>query len=392
MHKETLKKSFAGFMVVAILSGTMAPVSLIFAAEEMRGDNDLLLEKLESKQLEKVKQLRDFDGEGKMKTFSTDESLKKMAETKQLEKPNYVEGEVLVKFKERKINLEYSSGRTKAMQFAVSKSLDKKEDIRKSNISVLKIKDTKTVEEKIAELKNDSRVEYVQPNFLYYPLTIDTNDIYKDKLWGLDNTGQEVNGVSGTPNADINIVDAWEISEGAESEDDIIVAVIDSGVAYNHPDLIDNMWDGSNCVDDEGNLLGGCQHGYDYEDDDKFPLDNDGHGTHIAGTIGAVKNNNKGIIGVAPNVKIMALKSSLTTADNISSINFAGQNGAKVINASWGGPSNDLLLKAAIESFTGLFIASAGNGKEYGNSNIGDNHGSEVSLYPCDYTSDNIIC
>ncbi|MFH1546163.1 MAG: S8 family serine peptidase, partial [Patescibacteria group bacterium] len=293
------------------------------------------------------------------------------------EKQNYVEGEVLVKFKEQKINLEQSSGRTKAMQFATGKNLEKKEDIRKSNISVLKIKDTKTVEEKIAELKNDSRVEYVQPNFQYYPLTLNAN------LWGLNNTGQEVNGVSGTDDKDIDAPEAWAISEGEGSN--IIVAVIDSGVAYNHPDLANNMWDGNGCsgLDKNGNSIGGgCQHGYDYEDNDKIPLPtSSSHGTHIAGTIGAEKNGS-GIIGVAPNVKIMALKVALTTDQILMAIDFAESNNAKVINASWGGASEDTALYNAINSFPGLFIAAAGNN--------GSNNES-AHFYPSDYDLDNII-
>ena len=191
MKKRILKKSLAGLMVVTVLSGTIAPVSLIFAVDEKRVNNDLVLEKLKSKQLEETEQLKDFDSKGKMKAFSADESLKKMAEMKQPQKQNYVEGEVLVKFKEQKINLKYLSGRTKAMQFATSKNLDKKEDIRKSNISVLKIKDSKTVEEKIAELKNDSRVEYAEPNYKRYPTVINTNDTHKDLLWGLDNASDK---------------------------------------------------------------------------------------------------------------------------------------------------------------------------------------------------------
>lgn len=337
--------------------------------------------------------------------------MKKSAEVKQPEKQNYVEGEVLVKFKEQKIDLEQSVGRTKARQFAVSKNLDKKEDIRKSNISVLKIKDSKTVEEKIAELKNDSRVEYVQPNFLYYPLAIDTNDTYGGLLWGLDNTGQNVNGVSGIDDADIDAPEAWEMLDG--SEDDVIVAVIDDGVAYNHPDLIDNMWDGTNCSgsDKNGNpLSGNCLHGYDYEDNDLDPLPTSGsHGTHIAGTIGAVKNNGMGIIGVAPNVKIMALKVDYSTSQIVKSIDFAEQNGAKVINASWGcygsgqggthavcGGDHDYRDQAminAIESFSGLFIVAAGNG-DGDTDEDGDDHdnGQTLHFYPCDHTSDNIIC
>ncbi|MCK5460251.1 hypothetical protein KAI52_03990, partial [Candidatus Parcubacteria bacterium] len=161
MSKKFFKKSFVGFMVLTIFIWPLAPI----LSSTIAGDEDVLLRKMQVKQSEKIRQLKGLDGEKKTKTFSTDESLKKTAEMKQPQKPSYVEGEVLVKFKDSKINLEQSSGRMKATQFAVSKNLDKKDDIRKSNISVLKIKDTKTVEEKIAELKNDERVEYVQPNF-----------------------------------------------------------------------------------------------------------------------------------------------------------------------------------------------------------------------------------
>ena len=331
MSKQILKKSFVGFMALVIF---LWPLNPILSSSVEINDN-VLLRKMQTEQLEQSKNFVNKDG---AKQLSAD-GLNKKQGVKKEQKLNYVPGEILVKFKEQKINLEQSSGRTKAKQFAVSKNLDKKEDIRKSNISVLKIKDAKTVEEKIAELKNDSSVEYVQPNFQYYPLAVNPN------LWGLHNTGQSVNGISGIDDADIDAPEAWAISEGEGSN--IIVAVIDDGVAYNHPDLQANMWNGISCSGSDKNgspLSGNCLHGYDYEDNDLDPLPTSGsHGTHIAGTIGAVKNGS-GITGVAPNVKIMALKSSLTTADNISSINFAEQNGAKVINASWG----DVFIGGAI--------------------------------------------
>ena len=200
-----------------------------------------------------------------IKSLSPDSSITKK------EKQNYVEGEILVKYKKNKINLETVSGIATALNFIRSKSLEEKENLRIANISVLKIKDSKTVEEKIAELKNDPSVEYAQPNFQYYPSLIDTNDTYKEKLWGLDNTEQSVNGVSGANDADIDAPEAWTISEATTSAP-VIVAVIDSGVAYNHPDLVTNIWDGTNCVDENDSPLGGCQHGYDFEDNDKIPL------------------------------------------------------------------------------------------------------------------------
>ena len=85
---------------------------------------------------------------------------------------DYVEGEILVKYKKNKINLETFSGRSTALNFIRSKSLEKKEDLRKINISVLRIKDSKTVEQKIAELKNDPNIEYVEPNYKRYPAVI----------------------------------------------------------------------------------------------------------------------------------------------------------------------------------------------------------------------------
>ncbi|MDP3956248.1 MAG: S8 family serine peptidase [bacterium] len=312
----------------------------------------------------------------------------------------YIEGEILVKYKNNKINLNTVSGRTAASNFTDSKSLEKKEDLRKNNISVVRINDAKTVEQKIAELRNDPNVEYAQPNYQYYPTDINTDDTNKDLLWGLDNIGQTVGGTyttnnPGSTDKDIDAPEAWVISEATISAS-AIVAVIDSGVAYNHPDLLANMWDGSACVGEDSNgvaLSGGCNHGYDYQDNDKTPLPtSSSHGTHIAGTIAAVKNNGKGIMGVAPQAKIMAIKSSLTTIDNVKSINFAGQNGAKVINASWGGHNSDQALKDAIDLFPGIFVAAAGNGEEFGDPNIGDIHDSEVQLYPCDFNSSNIIC
>ena len=266
----------------------------------------------------KAKKLESQSLVPKLQSKSLDLKRELQKNSKQ-EKIEYVPGEIIVKYRKNKINLETSSGRAAALNFVKGKSLEKKEDLRKNNISVLRIKDAKTVEQKISELKNDPNVEYAQPNFQYYPLSINANDTYKANLWGLDNTGQTVNTVAGTNDADIDAPEAWAINEGTNAS--IIVAVIDSGVAYNHPDLVANMWDGTACVGEDSNgipLSGGCNHGYDYQDGDKTPLPTtSSHGTHIAGTIAAVKNNSKGIIGVAPQAKIMALKSSLTTAENV---------------------------------------------------------------------------
>ncbi|PIV11246.1 hypothetical protein COS50_00940, partial [Candidatus Roizmanbacteria bacterium CG03_land_8_20_14_0_80_35_26] len=171
-------------------------------------------------------------------------------------------------------------------------------------------------------------------------------------------------------------------------------AVIDTGVAYNHPDLINKMWDGTNCKDENGNALGGCNSGYDFEDGDKIPLPTtSSHGTHIAGTIAAEKNNGKGIVGVAPQTKIMAIKSSLSTTEVVKAISFAQYNGARVINASWGGTVNDAVLKSAINGFDGLFITASGNGTLTSDwDGVGKNNDSDSHIYPCDFDSANIVC
>ena len=313
-----------------------------------------------------------------IKGFSSDLSISEKEKTgleksQQIEgkKKDYVGGEILVKYKNNEINLQTALGRTAALNFINSKSLEEKEDLMKDNISILRIKDSKTVEEKIDELKNDPNIEYIQPNFQYYPADINTDDTYKGLLWGLDNTGQTINGsygnIAGTNNSDIDAPEAWAITINEGTRSSIVVAVIDSGVAYNHPDLAANMWDGASCKDENGNALGGCNHGYDYENNDKTPLPtSDFHGTHIAGTIAAAINNGKGIIGVAPNAKIMAVKTDLTTSQIIAGINFAKNNNAKIINASWLAYSSfsslyDVALYNAIKDFNGLFVVAAGN-------------------------------
>jgi len=301
---------------------------------------------------------------------------------------SYVEGEVVVKFRERSVNLKTVTGGRKALQFAQSKSLDKKGDIAGENIAVLSSRrDAKgrgeSVESMVARLRTDPSVEYVQPNFQYHTEEISTDDTSRADLWGLDNVGQEVNGTTGTEDADIDAPEAWAIDEGTNA--DVIVAVIDSGVAYGHPDLAASMWNGTLCLDETGAPLGGCNHGYDFEDEDITPLPTtSAHGTHVAGTIAAAKNNAVGIVGVAPNAKIMALKSSLTTAEIVRAMSFAEYNGATVVNASWGGGYGcflgiyDAALYASIEAFPGLFIAAAGNdaAEHDGDLNVG---------YPADF-------
>lgn len=298
---------------------------------------------------------------------------------------NFVPGEIIVKYRDDKINLTKSKDEKTKEDLNKKFKLEKKDEFKSQNISLLKITDGKSVEEKVKELKKDSNIEYAEPNYRRYLANIDTNDTYKNLLWALHNSGQNVNETTGTIDADIDWPEAIAIPNMASSSP-IIVAIIDSGVAYNHPDLINSMWDGSDCLNKNGVYLGNCLYGYDFKDYDRNPLPVDSsHGTHIAGTIAATKNNNLGIVGVSPEAKIMALRFGLTVASEVRAIDFAIANGAKVINASYVGTGFSQTEYDAILRFQnagGIFIAAAGN-----NTNNND----VLAFYPASHSLDSII-
>ncbi|MEG3946994.1 S8 family serine peptidase, partial [Microcoleus sp. w2-18aC4] len=237
-------------------------------------------------------------------------------------------------------------------------------------------------------LAQDPRVETVELNYL---LSINSvpNDPQFDQLWGLNNAGQ----TGGTPDADIDAPEAWDIQRGSKN---VVVAVIDTGVDYDHQDLAANMWTNSVEIagikneDDDGNGYIDDVRGYDFTNKDPDPMDDNGHGTHVAGTIGAAGNNNIGVVGVSPNVSIMPLKfldfqGRGSTSDVIQAVDYATKNGAKVINASFGGGGFSQAEKDAIGDANKkgvLFIAAAGNDSS-------DND-SEPS-YPANYDLPNVI-
>ncbi len=240
----------------------------------------------------------------------------------------------------------------------------------------------------IKALEANSIVKYAEPNYI---LTIDDipNDPSFGELWGLSNDGKE-NGVAGT---DINALGAWAVTKGSR---DVVVGVIDTGVDYTHEDLAANMWtndaelNGKDGVDDDGNGFVDDIYGYDFANDDGDPMDDHYHGTHVAGTIGAVGDNGVGVVGVAWNVKIMAIKfltgsGSGTLAGAIKSIDYAVQMGATLTNNSWGGGPFTQTLYDSIERAKAkgqLFVAAAGNSS----ANM------ETSKhYPAGYDLDNII-
>jgi subtilisin family serine protease len=215
-------------------------------------------------------------------------------------------------------------------------------------------------------------VSYVEPDFAIAP-TIASNDPSRGQLWGLDNTGQS----GGVVDADIDAPEAWNTTTGSRS---VVVAVIDTGMDYNHPDLAANAWrnpgevagDG---IDNDRNGFVDDVMGWDFANNDANPMDDNGHGSHVSGTIGAVGNNGTGVVGVNWQVSIMPLKfldasGSGSTSAAVAAINYATRMrrdfGINVVatNNSWGGGGLSTALRDAVDAGAGagiLFVAAAGN-------------------------------
>jgi subtilisin family serine protease len=263
--------------------------------------------------------------------------------------PAYMPAEVLIKYK-----TSVSSGsRREHMQ---RMGLCRIRTVGETAIERVSLPEGLGVAEAVELFRRDPEIEDVQPNGIFR-ITVQPDDPYfvQQRLWALHNTGQIVNGSSGTPGADISMINSWDIHTGSGA---VVVAVIDTGVDYNHPDLDGNIWRDSS-----------SNPGRDFVDSDNDPMDYNGHGTHVAGTIGARGNNGVGVAGVNWNVRIMALRAFNTVgvgteAEIIPAIDYARVNGAHLINASWSGSSASGFLRSAIESFGnagGLFVAAAGN-------------------------------
>jgi hypothetical protein len=216
-----------------------------------------------------------------------------------------------------------------------------------------------------ALLEELDEVEYAEPNrILEYDFLPD--DPLLGQQWGLVNQGQ----FGGIPGVDIGARWAWEWTGGAEH---VVVAVVDSGIDAEHPDLAPRLWRNpfeipQNGIDDDGNGFVDDEVGWNFEGEDADPLDAYGHGTHVAGIIAAQTHNGQGIAGVSPRALLMAVRvgdvTGLEAFATARGIVYAVDNGARIINASWGCYCEQQVVADAVRyALTSgvLFVAAAGN-------------------------------
>ena len=295
---------------------------------------------------------------------------------------SYEPDQVIIKFKDN------SPASQKAVVMK-KLSLKKLEKLGNTNAEVVETPKGK-MKNVIGKLKSSKDVEYAVPNYRFQPAGISSDTLFP-RQWGLENTGQQIvdnftgSFVSGTDNIDINAPSAWE---SLSSPRETLVGVLDTGIDISHPDLQDKIWvnpgeipgDG---IDNDNNGYVDDIYGWNFAADNNevFDYSNpfaDGHGTTVAGVIAANTDNNFGIAGVAPNARIVCLKfigadGEGSLSDAIRALDYARQQGIKVINASWGSyfpeRSSDPeyyaaelkpLAKAILDS-KALFIAAAGN-------------------------------
>jgi thermitase len=216
-------------------------------------------------------------------------------------------------------------------------------------------------------------VRYAEPNHLYR-IAATPDDTLFSSLWGMST---------------IQAPAAWDVTSGSDA---VTVAVVDTGIAYAHPDLQANIWlndDPVDGVDNDANGKVDDLRGWDFAANDNNPADDNGHGTHVAGTVGARGNNGQGVTGVNWSVKLMALKAadasgSLEEASVVQAFQYACANGAKVINGSFGGPEFPQAILDAINACPGaLFVFAAGNDST--NNDL-------VPEYPCNLAPADVVC
>lgn len=304
---------------------------------------------------------------------------------------NYVSDELIIEFKDNTDQTTRGSVIARHVSHQLAALHGKKKRSR------VKLKNKQNMIQAILALRSEPSVEYVQPNYIYQLQATTPNDTFFTDLWGLHNTGQNVNGSTGTAGNDVGIRQAWDHVTDCSS---VVVAITDTGINTSHSDLSSNIWNNSdeiaaNNIDDDGNGYIDDVQGWDFVSNDNNPmpvLASEIHGTHVAGTIGAIGNNGRGITGICWQIQLMPLRvlneyGTGTTTDLIEALQYAIDNGANIVNMSLSTTAFDSLLNNAVSNARDnnvIIVAAAGNNA--------DDNDSGTTRYPCSFDQDNIIC
>jgi hypothetical protein len=308
--------------------------------------------------------------------------------------PRAVPGELIVKYKKNANATTRGQARRAIAATAVAALTRHASAAGEGSTELVRLPRNASVQAMLARLRADAAVEYAEPNWIY---THESNDALYPHQWALENSGQAVSGMRGAPDADIDAPEAWKAAPGAARQ--VYVGLLDEGIDFTHPDLgagpngviWTNPYDPVDGLDNDGNGYVDDVHGWDFIGDDNSVYDGsaadpgiDTHGTHVAGTIGARRNNGIGVAGVASSVTIIPTKflgaSGGTTAGAVLALDYLTDLKTRhhlnivATNNSWtgGGFSQallDAITRAAREDI--LFVAAAGNG---GPDEIGDDN------------------
>jgi subtilisin family serine protease len=282
-----------------------------------------------------------------------------------------VPGELIVKFRPGADRADVLAHRRAAVRYGLGLK----------GVTLVRLQAGDSIGAAAAALERDPDVLYAEPNRIFH-VHRTPNDPGYSELWGMDA---------------ISAPNAWDVTTGSSS---VAVAVIDTGVSYTHPDLAANIWANpgeiaSNGLDDDSNGRIDDTRGWDAADGDPNPNDVIGHGTHVAGTIGALGDNSVGVVGVNWQVSLMPLKiardsdNALVTSAIIQAFDYACDENARVANGSFGGAGHHQPFEDAINACPGtLFVFSAGNG---GDDDIGDDN-DLMPQSPCTVNAPNVLC
>lgn len=313
-----------------------------------------------------------INGSTNLSSTSISSNITNNYTSKNTNSTNYKKNELFVKFK-------YSSETSyKKISQMVNRQIGVtviKEYSEVKGLQLVRIPANMSLKDAIAKYKKNSNVIYAEPNYAYAENSI-PDDTYYDYQWGL---------------SQVNASEAWNITTGSHK---VVIAVIDSGIDLNHPDLKANIWINKgeipgNRIDDDHNGYIDDVYGWNFISDNNNISDDDGHGTHVAGIIAAEGNNSKGVAGVMWSATIMSLKfldneGNGYVDDAVSAIRYATKMGASIISCSWGGSEYSQALKDVIDASSALVVCAAGNRGSGTNDDISP-------VYPACFTSKNII-